>query len=153
MTCILLARVTEHLSICQRSIPWLRRNGDPFSELKVPRLAIPTPFHSSYPHMSYRHNLHYITHVAYQTCSVDETFPKCPMEFHPKPISKIRENLPMNFVSYMPSHMIFLQCVPLAHSSNSQTVNHYLIIQSKFDCSITKQLNSMRIYNSVYYRN
>ena len=46
------------------------------------------------PHMSYRHNLYHLTHVAYQTCNADGTFPKCPMEFHPKPISKIRENLP-----------------------------------------------------------
>ena len=139
LTCILLARVTEQLSICWRSMPWLRRNGAPFSKLTVPRLATPTPFYLSYPHMSYRHDLYHLTHVAYQTCSAYETFPKCPMEFHPKPISKIRENLPMKFGSCRPSHMILLQCVPLAHSSNSQTVGHYLIIQSKFDCSITKQ--------------
>ena len=93
------------------------------------------------PHMSYRHNLYHLTHVAYQTCSADETFPKCPMEFHLKPISNIGENLPMKFGSCRHSHMIFLQCVPLAHSSSIQIVkyNPYLLIQSKFDCSITKQ--------------
>ena len=139
LTCILLTRVTEHLSICRRSIPLLRRNGAPFSELIVPQLAIPTPFYISYPHMYYQHNLYHLTHVAYQACSADETFTKCPMEFHPKPISKIRENLPMYFGSYRTSHLILLQCVPLAHSSNSQIVHHYLIIQSKFDCFITKQ--------------
>ena len=119
LTCILLERVTEHISICRRSIPSLRRNGAPFSELTVPRLAIPTPSYISYSHMYYRHNPYHLTHVAYQTCSADETFPKCPMEFHLKPISKIRENLPMKFGSCRPSHMIFLQCVPLAHSSKS----------------------------------
>ena len=50
------------------------------------------------PHMSYRHNLYHLTHVVYQTCSADGTFPKCPMEFHPKPISKIWE----------PSHEVWL---------------------------------------------
>ena len=76
LTCILLARVTKHLSICRRSMPSLRRNGAPFSELTVPRLAIPIPFYISYPHMSYQHNLYHLTHVAYQTCSADETFQK-----------------------------------------------------------------------------
>ena len=118
---------------------FVKEKWDPFSELTVPRLAISTPFYISYPHMSYRHNLYHLTHVAYQTCSADETFPKCPMEFHLKPISKIGENLPIKFGSFRTSHVVFLQCVPLAHSSSSQTVNHYLIIQSKFYCSITKQ--------------
>ena len=117
LTCVFLARVTEHLSICRRSFPSLRRNGAPFSELTVPRLAISTPFYISYPHMSYRHNLYHLTHVSFQTCSADETFLECPMEFHPKPISKIRENLPMKFGFCRPSHMVFLQCVPLTHSS------------------------------------
>ena len=42
---------------------------------------------------------------------------KCLMAFHPKPISKIRENLPMKFGSCKSSHMIFLRCVSLTHSS------------------------------------
>ena len=119
-------------------MPLLWRNGGSFSELTVPRFSIPTPFCISYPHMSYRLNPYHHTHVIYQTCSADETFPKCPMAFHPKPISKIGENLPMKFGFCRPSHMVFLQCVPLTHSSNSQTVNHYLILQSN-DRSITKQ--------------
>ena len=98
-TCIFLARVIEHLSICRHSIPSLRRNGTPFFELIVPQLALPTPLYISYPHMYYQHNLYHLTRVAYQTCSADETFPKCPMEFHSKPISKIGENLPMKFGS------------------------------------------------------
>ena len=44
-------------------MPLLRRNGGSFSELTVPRFAIPTPFHISYSHMSYRHNLYHLTHV------------------------------------------------------------------------------------------
>ena len=48
----------------------------PFSELTVLRFAIPTHLYFSYPHMSYRHNPYHLTHVAYQTCSADETFPK-----------------------------------------------------------------------------
>ena len=54
---------------------------------------------------------------------------KCLMDFHLKPISK--GNLPLNFGSCKSSHMIFPQCVPLTHSSNSQTVNHYLILKFK----------------------
>ena len=131
LTCILLARVTEHLSICRRSIPSLRGNGAPFSELTVPRLAIPTPSYISYSHMSHRHNLYHLTHVVTKHAVQMRHFSKCLMGFHPKPISKIRENLPMKFGSCRPSHMIFLQCVPLTHSSNSQTVNYYLILQSK----------------------
>ena len=106
--------------------------GDPFSKLTVPQFSTPIPFYISHSHMSYRHNPYHLTHVTYQTCSADETFPKCPIEFHPKPISKIRENLPMKFGSCRSSHMIFLQCVPLTHSSNSQTVSHYLILQSNW---------------------
>ena len=108
LTCIFLARVTEHLSICRRSIPSLRRNGDPFSELTVPWLAIPTPFYISYPHMSYRHNLYHLTHAAYQTCSADGAFPKCPMEFHPKPISKIWETSPLSLA--LASHHTWSSC-------------------------------------------
>ena len=140
LTCIFLARVTGHLSISRCSIPSLRRNGGSLLWVDSPSGFHPQllfTFHI--PHMSYQHNLYHLTHVAYQTCSVDGTFPKCPMEFHSKPISKIGENLPMKFGSCRPSHMVFLQCVPLAHSSSSQTVNHCLTIQSKFDCSITKQ--------------
>ena len=68
----------------------------------------------------------------YQTCSAYETFSKCPMAIHLKPISEIRENLPMKFGFCRPSHMVFLQCVTLTHSSNIQIVNHYLIIQSNW---------------------
>ena len=39
-------------------------------------------------HTSHRHNLYHLTHVVYQTCSADETFLKCPMVFHSKPIFK-----------------------------------------------------------------
>ena len=127
LTCIFLARVREHLSIFQGSIPLLRRNGGaPFFELTVPQFSIPIPLYILYPHMSYRHNLYHLTHVSYWTCSVDETFPKCPMEFHPKPISKIRENLPMKFGFCRPSHMVFpavcTPCVPPDTISHKPTV-------------------------------
>ena len=95
LTCIFLARVTKHLSICWCSIPSLRRNGGSLLWVDSPSVWHPQllfTFHI--PHMSYRHNLYHVTHVAYQTCSADGTFPKCPMEFHPKPISKIGETSP-----------------------------------------------------------
>ena len=136
LTCIFLARVTEHLSIFWCSIPSLRRNGGSLLWVDNPSIFHPQllfTFHI--PHMSYRHNIYHLTHVAYQTCSANRTFPKCPMEFHPKPISKIGENLPMKFGSYRPSHMVFLQCVSLENSSNIKTVN----IQTKSNCFITKQ--------------
>ena len=128
-TCIFLARVIEHLSICQRSIPSLRRIGGPFSELTVPWFSFETPLCISYPHVSYRHNLYHLTHVVYQTCSADETFSKCPMVFHLKPISKGRPSHEVCLLQAIT--MVFLQCVPLAQSSNIQTVNHHLILQSK----------------------
>ena len=62
-TCIFLARVIEHLSICHRSMPLLRRNGGSFPELTVSQLAVPTPFYISHSHMSYRHNPYHLTHV------------------------------------------------------------------------------------------
>ena len=103
----------------------------------------------------HRHNPYHLTHVITKHAVQMRHFPKCPMAFHPKPISKIRENIPMKFGFYRPSHMVFLQCVPLTHSSNSQTVNHYLILQSN-DCSITKQWHLAIKFNKnlqLYYRN
>jgi len=44
-------------------MPLLRRNGGSFPELTVPQFSIPTPFHISCSHMSYRHNLYHLTHV------------------------------------------------------------------------------------------
>ena len=129
LTCIFLARVAEHLSICRRSIPLLRRNWAFFSELRVPRLAIPTPSYISYPHMSYRHNLYHLTHVTTKHAVHMRHFQNVQWRFSQNPFP--RENLPMKFGSCRPSHMIFLQRAPLTHSSNSQTVNHYLIIQSQ----------------------
>ena len=128
LTCIFLARVTEHLSICRRSMPLLRRNGGSFFDLTVPRFSIPTPFHISYPHMSYRHNLYHLTHVTTKHAVQMRHFQNVQWHFTRNPFP--RENLPMKFGSCRPSHMIFLQRAPLAHSSNSQIVNHYLIIQS-----------------------
>ena len=130
LTGIFLARITEHLSICRRSIPSLRRNGGSFSELTVPRFAIPTPFHISCVHMSYRHNLYHLTHVATKHVVQMRHFQNVQWRFTRNPFP--RENLPMKFGSCRSSHMIFLQCVSLTHSSNSQTVNHYLIIQSNW---------------------
>ena len=136
-TFIFLARVTEHLSICHRSMPLLRRNGGSFPELPVPQLAIPTPFYSSHSHMSYRHNPYHLTHVITKHAVQMRHFQNVQWRFTQNPFP--RENLPMKFGFCNPSHMVFLQCVPLTHSSNIQTVNHYLILQSQIDCSITKQ--------------
>ena len=107
----------------------LRRNGGSFPKLTIPQLAIPTPFYISHPHMSYRHDLYHLTHVTTKHAVQMRHFQNVQWRFTQNPFP--RENLPMKFGSCRPSHMIFLQCVSLTHSSNSQTVNHYLIIQSK----------------------
>ena len=117
------------LIICCRSMPLLRRNGGSFPELTVPQLAILTPFQISYSHMSYRHNLYHLTHVTTKHAVQMRHFHNVQWRFTRNPFP--RENLPMKFGFCRPSHMIFLQCVSLTHSSNSQTINHYLIIQSK----------------------
>ena len=103
--------------------------GAPFSELTVPWFSIPNPFHISCSHMSYRHNLYHLTHVTTKHAVQMRHFQNVQWRFTRNPFP--RENLPMKFVFCRPSHMIFLQCVSLTHSSNSQTVNHYLIVQSK----------------------
>ena len=128
-TCIFLARVTEHLSICRCSMHLLRRNGGSFPELTVPQLAIPTPFafhnHTCLTDIIYTISLMLLSKHAVQM----RHFHNVQWRFTRNPFP--RENLPMKFGFCRPSHMVFLQCVSLTHSSNSQTVNHYLIIQSK----------------------
>ena len=114
LTCVFLARVTEHLSICRRSIPSLKRNGAPLFELTVPRFAIPTPFYISWSHMSYRHILYHLTHVATKHVVQMRHFQNVQWRFTRNPFP--RENLPMKFGSCRPSHMIFLQRVPNASS-------------------------------------
>ena len=113
---------------CRHSMPLLRRNGGSFLELTVPQFSIPTPFYISYSHMSYRHNLYHLTHVTTEHAVQMRHFQNVQWHFTRNPFP--RENLPMKFGSCRSSHMIFLRRVSLTHSSNSQTVNHYLIIQS-----------------------
>ena len=101
-----------------------------FSELTIPQLALSTPFYISHSHMSYRHNPYHLTHVITKYAVQMRHFQNVQWRFTWNPFP--RENLPMKFGSCRSSHMIFLQCVSLTHSSNIQTVNHYLIIQSNW---------------------
>ena len=125
----ILSKGYRTLIICRRSMPLLRRNGGSFPELTIPELAIPTPLYISHSHMSYQHGLYHLTHVTTKHAVQMRHFQNVQWRFTQNPFP--RENIPMKFGSCRPSHMVFLQCVPLAHSSSSQIINHYLIIQSK----------------------
>ena len=136
---LFLAKVTEHLSICRGSIPSLRRNGGSLLWVESPSVFHPNSFlhsilHTCLTNIIYTISLMLLTkHVVHMGHfqNVQWSFTRTPFPRY--------ENLPMKFGSCRPSHMVFLQCVPLAHSSSIQTTNHHLLIQSKFDCSITKQ--------------
>ena len=132
LTCIFLAKVTETLIHLPRHYSFVKEEWG-LPSLSWHSLGFPSQLLFTFHIHTCLTNIIYTISLVFLTKHVVQMrhFSKCPMEFQPKPISKIRENLPMNFGSCRPSHMIFLQCVPLAHSSNSQTINHYLIIQSK----------------------
>ena len=135
LACIFLARVIEHLSIYRGSIPSWRRSGGSLLLVNSPSVCHPNSFLHSISHMCLTDIISTIPLILFTNYVVQMGhYQNAQWSFTRNPFPRHRI-LPMNFGSCRPSHMVFLQCVSLAHSSSSQTVN----IQSKSNCVITKQ--------------